>query len=68
MPTFKWFCEFWLKYRNSSESADLKKVLVVTEVQFKNVLYHIIDIGVGIKVEDPGQPNILGPFKETTIN
>ena len=51
-----------MKYRNSSESADLEKGLVVTEVHFKNVLYQIIDIGVGIKVEDSGQPNILGPF------
>ena len=57
-----------MKYRNSSESADLEKGLVVTELQFKNVLYQIIDIGVGIKVEDSGQPNILGPFKKTTIN
>ena len=41
---------------------------MVTEVQFKNVLYQIIDIGAGIKIEDSGQPNILGLFKETTIN
>ena len=57
-----------MKYSNSSELADIEKGLVVTDVQFKNVLYQIIDIGAGIRIEDSGQPNILGLFKETTIN
>ena len=57
-----------MKYRNSSESADLEKGLVVTEVHFKNVLYQIIDVGSGIRIEDSDQPNILGPFIETAIN
>ena len=38
---------------------------MVTEVQFKNVLYQIIDIGAGIKIEDSGQPNILGLFNRS---
>ena len=50
-------------------SPDIENDLVVTEVQFKNVLYQItIDIGAGIRIEDSVQPNILGPLKETTIN
>ena len=57
-----------MKYSNSSELADIEKGLVVTEVQFKNKLHQIIDVGSGIRIEDSGQSNILGPFKETTIN
>lgn len=49
-------------------SPDIENDLVVTEVQFKNVLYQIIDVGSGIRIEDSDQPNILGPFIETAIN